>query len=79
MRKLCQEYYLLMMIQSHLNLMGQAARLLGHQAILARTGADALVKAGEQNPGVIFLDLMMPDMDGLQVLGHLRKQDKTQS
>ena len=34
-----------------LELMGQAARLLGHQAILARTGADGFVKAEEQNPG----------------------------
>ncbi len=60
-----------------LELMGQAARLLGHQAILARTGADALETAKEQKPGLIFLDLMMPDMDGLQVLGFLKKSDST--
>jgi CheY-like chemotaxis protein len=60
-----------------LELMGQAARLLGYQSILARTGADALEKAKEEAPGMIFLDLMMPDMDGIQVLGHLRQEERT--
>jgi len=58
-----------------LELMGQAARLLGHQALLARSGADSIISVKEHKPGLIFLDLMMPDMDGLQVLGHLRKDD----
>ncbi len=62
-----------------LELMGQAARLLGYQAILARTGADALLLAGAQAPGMIFLDLMMPDMDGIQVLEHLRQDTKTKT
>lgn len=60
-----------------LELMGQAARLLGHHAVLARTGSDAVERAKEQEPGLIFLDLMMPDMDGLEVLDLLKKTDST--
>lgn len=60
-----------------LELMGQAARLLGHQALLARTGSDALVSARDNYPGLIFLDLMMPDMDGLEVLRHLKQSEST--
>lgn len=60
-----------------LELMGQAARLLGHQPLLARTGSDALASARDHTPGLIFLDLMMPDMDGLEVLKHLKQTEST--
>ena len=55
-----------------LDLMGQAARLLGYEATLARNGAAAIQNANEEHPELIFLDLMMPDMDGLSVLKKLK-------
>jgi DNA-binding NtrC family response regulator len=42
---------------------------------LAETGSQALEMAREKDYGVILLDLMMPDMDGLQVLEELRKSE----
>lgn len=51
-----------------LELMGQAARLLGHEAVLAKTGKQAILSAKANEPTVIFLDLMMPDMGGMDVL-----------
>ncbi|MCG6968651.1 MAG: response regulator [Gammaproteobacteria bacterium] len=43
----------------------------------ASTGQEGLQKARELSPDVILLDMRMPDMDGLQVLGRLREQGVT--
>lgn len=56
-----------------LELMGQAAKLLGFQSHLARSGKQAFELIQAETPRMIFLDLMMPDMDGLAVLKHLKK------
>jgi len=56
-----------------LELMGQAAKLLGFQSHLARSGKQAFDLIQAETPRMIFLDLMMPDMDGLAVLKHLKK------
>jgi two-component system phosphate regulon response regulator PhoB len=60
-----------------LELMGQAAKLLGHQALLARSGKQALETAHSSHPGMIFLDMMMPGQNGLEVLQELRKSPET--
>jgi len=41
----------------------------------AHNGAQALEKARESDYSVVLLDLMMPDMDGLQVLEQFRKME----
>ena len=41
----------------------------------AQNGAQALEKARESDYSVVLLDLMMPDMDGLQVLEQFRKME----
>jgi DNA-binding NtrC family response regulator len=41
----------------------------------AQNGAQALEKARESDYSVVLLDLMMPDMDGLQVLEEFRKME----
>jgi DNA-binding response OmpR family regulator len=45
----------------------------------AHTGEDALIKARQFEPGVILLDVMMPEMDGLEVLTRLKKADATKN
>jgi len=39
----------------------------------AYNGTDALAYAAEHRPHLVILDLMLPDMDGLQVCRQLRK------
>jgi CheY-like chemotaxis protein len=56
-----------------LELMGQAARLLGYPYHLARSGEKAFELLRKEKPILIFLDMMMPDMDGLSVLKELKK------
>ncbi len=54
-----------------------AVQLFGHQAILAGTAQEALTKAAEHCPDLIFIDMMLPDMDGLELVSSLRAQPAT--
>jgi DNA-binding response OmpR family regulator len=47
----------------------------GYHARVAGTGQDALTRAAADRPDVVVLDLMLPDLDGLEVMRRLRKQN----
>ncbi|MFQ5519031.1 MAG: response regulator, partial [Mariprofundus sp.] len=49
------------------------------QVRLAVDGVDALTQMRQQQPELIILDLMMPNMDGFEVIRQMRKDDKLQS
>jgi two-component system, OmpR family, response regulator ResD len=51
-------------------------RRAGYQTNVARSGRDALRDAGAQRPDVVVLDLMLPDMDGLEVMRRLRRENR---
>ncbi len=44
----------------------------GHRVVQAHNGEEALNMAAAEPPDVILLDIMMPVMDGLHVLQHLK-------
>jgi two-component system KDP operon response regulator KdpE len=48
----------------------------GHVVLEAATGEEALAVIAAQRPDVIFLDLGLPDMDGIQVTQRLREWSK---
>ena len=50
-----------------------------YQVVTAETGEDGLEKATSENPDLIFLDIRLPGMNGLEVLEHLRQDEKTAS
>ncbi|MFA4991282.1 MAG: response regulator [Candidatus Omnitrophota bacterium] len=50
-----------------------------YDVITAVDGKEALEKAETGRPDLILLDVMMPKMDGLQVLASLKKSQKTSS
>ena len=54
------------------HLVSSALRFDGFETLTADCGAAALAKASEADPDLIVLDVMMPGMDGLGVLHHLR-------
>lgn len=45
----------------------------GYDVVFASTGKDALKKAAALRPDLILLDIMMPEMDGIQVCQTLRR------
>ncbi|MBC7231539.1 MAG: response regulator [Actinobacteria bacterium] len=49
----------------------------GIEVLLADSGREALRIAREERPDVILLDLMMPVMDGLQVMQELKSARET--
>jgi two-component system, OmpR family, response regulator ResD len=48
----------------------------GYSTRIAGDGADALRLAGESRPDLVVLDLMMPGMDGLEVMRRLREVER---
>ncbi len=50
---------------------------LGHIVTVANNGTDGLKKARAIKPNIIFLDVMMPDMNGIEVLRELHADDET--
>ena len=49
------------------------------QVVTAVNGRDALEKANEQMPDLVLSDVMMPEMDGFELLAALRKDQQTSS
>jgi signal transduction histidine kinase/DNA-binding response OmpR family regulator len=49
----------------------------GFQATVARTGTEALASARELEPAAITLDILLPDLDGWEVLTRLKRDEAT--
>ncbi len=49
----------------------------GHDIIFVMDGGEALETATEEKPDLILLDIMMPVMNGFQVLRKLKSQEET--
>ncbi len=55
-----------------LNFLRSKLRASGYHVLVASGGTEALEQAQGQEPDLIVLDLLMPHMDGFEVLRHLR-------
>ena len=48
----------------------------GYGATIATDGLSAIEEAGRSRPDLVVLDLMLPGLDGLEVMRRLREQDR---
>lgn len=49
----------------------------GYEVIKSTSGKEALAKVVSEKPELVFLDIRMPGMDGLEVLKEIKKIDKS--
>ena len=49
---------------------------LGHAVVVANNGRQAIDKLNEQAFDVVFMDVQMPEMDGMTAAGEIRKQEQ---
>ena len=47
-----------------------------YEVVLAGNGREGLLKASNSNPNLILLDIMLPDIDGFDVLETIRQDEK---
>ena len=55
----------------------QRLKLRGIATIDVHSGTEGLLTLKEMNPGIVILDLKMPDMNGLDVLEQIKEHDET--
>jgi two-component system phosphate regulon response regulator PhoB len=60
-----------------LEVLGFKLRQAGYNALLAKDGARAIALARDERPALIVLDLMLPEVDGLEVCKILRRDANT--
>ena len=58
-------------------LLARILRRAGHEASCETSPRDALAHLGSNTPDLVILDVMMPEMTGLEVLKALRKEPRT--
>ena len=62
-----------------LRILGDRLQFAGYDVYTAHNGTEGLKKAGMTTPHLILLDIVMPDIDGYNVLLQLKKNRKTRS
>ena len=55
------------------HLLAESVWLQGHEAIVATSGAEGLAVLEQTHPDAVFLDIVMPDLGGVEVLRRIRE------
>ena len=57
-------------------MLGKMLESHNYEVVLAGNGREGLLKASNSNPNLILLDIMLPDIDGFDVLETIRQDEK---
>lgn len=63
----------------NLELISQVLALIKCSFLIAANGHTAIVMAQTHQPDLILLDIMLPDLNGLEVISRLKQDDKTRA
>lgn len=64
---------------SNLAIISNHLEKAGYELLLSQEGKMALEQAENENPDLILLDILMPEMNGFDVCSNLKKNDKTRN
>ncbi|MFO0744409.1 MAG: response regulator [Myxococcota bacterium] len=64
-------------VQTDRELIGKVVMSAGHKPVYADDGADAVAAATTHKPALIFLDVVMPKMNGFNACRDLKKNPAT--
>ena len=63
--------------QTVFRLLEAIVRIKGHTLLYAESGQKGIVMARQEQPDMILLDVMMPDIDGFKVCQYLKENEDT--
>jgi CheY-like chemotaxis protein len=63
--------------RANLDLMTYLLRAFGHEPLAATSGEEGLRLVVHQRPDLVLCDLQLPQMDGFEVVRHLRAEPRT--
>jgi two-component system alkaline phosphatase synthesis response regulator PhoP len=55
------------------------ARRTPYQCVTASNGLEAVIKAEQENPDLVLMDVVMPEMNGFEACRKLRQMEKTRN
>ena len=65
--------------EKNMKLFRDVLQATGYRTLEATAGARAVELATEYRPDVVLMDIQLPDIDGVDVLGRLRADERTAS
>jgi CheY-like chemotaxis protein len=57
-------------------LLAESVRMQGYEAIVASSGTEGLALLEQRHPEAVFLDIVMPQMNGIEVLRRIRETNR---
>ena len=63
-------------METNLNILCVLVHSLGHLPVLAKSGKEALSALKKHSPDLVLLDILMPDMNGYEVLATIRQSTR---
>jgi two-component system cell cycle response regulator DivK len=63
--------------ERNMKLFRDVLQATGYRTLEATSGEEALALAREHRPDLVLMDIQLPDIDGVEVLGRLRADERT--